>query len=77
VNSITAILTPDADGTLHIPVPPGLRGARVKVQATFEAADPADPAELARLRGFGAFKGKIILAPDFDDELADFREYME
>ena len=26
---------------------------------------------------FGALKGKILLAPDFDEPLDDFRDYME
>ena len=37
MSTITAILEADADGTLHLPLPPELRRSRVKVTATLEA----------------------------------------
>lgn len=38
MSTITAILEPDADGTLHLPVPVELRRGKVKVIATLESA---------------------------------------
>ena len=72
MSTIAAILDADPDGSLHLPLPPELRGAKVKVNATLEAAEPAK----ARPR-FGCLAGKIALAPDFDAPLEDFKEYTE
>ena len=36
MSTVTAILEPDADGTVHVPVPAGLPQGKVKVTATFE-----------------------------------------
>ena len=72
MSTITAILEPDADGSLRLPLPPELRHTPVRITATLEAA----PAFGARPR-FGCLAGKIQLAPDFDEPLADFKEYME
>lgn len=72
MSTITAILEPEADGSLRLPLPPELRHTPVKITATLEAA----PAPGARPR-FGCLAGKIQLAPDFDEPLADFKEYME
>ena len=41
MSTITAILEPDADGTLHLPLPAELRRGMVKVEAKLEAA-PAE-----------------------------------
>jgi hypothetical protein len=70
MSTITAILVPDADGSLRLPLPPELHHTTVKVTATVE------PAFAARPR-FGCLAGKIELAADFDEPLEDFREYME
>ncbi len=72
MSTITAILDPEADGSLRLPLPPELRHAPVKVTATLEAAS----ASVARPR-FGCLAGKIRLAPDFDEPLEDFKEYVE
>jgi hypothetical protein len=40
MSTITAILEPAPDGTLHLPVPEGLKSRRVRVTATLEAAEP-------------------------------------
>lgn len=48
MRTFTAILEPAADGTLHLPIPEELRGARIKVVATLEAA----PDETQGLFGF-------------------------
>jgi len=66
MNTITAILEPDADGTVHLPLPLDLRHSRVRVTATLEADDgrKTDPlsgreaamAALKRLRARGTFR---------------------
>jgi hypothetical protein len=64
MSKITAILEADADGTLHLPVPPELRNTKVRVTATLEAATGTaaerrqTPLEaLKELRKLGTFKG--------------------
>jgi hypothetical protein len=64
VSTITAILEPDADGTVHLPLPSELRNSRVRVTATLEAASDQDLppsreavlAALGRLRARGTFR---------------------
>jgi hypothetical protein len=70
MSTITAILEPDADGTLHLPVPAELRHGKVKVEATLEPAEPQTPPCAGSLKGFW-------MMPDFDEPLDDFKEYME
>ena len=73
MSTISLILTPEADGTLHLPLPEELRGRKVKVEATLE---PAEREPVGQLKGFGALKGEIWMAPDFDEPLDDFAEDM-
>jgi hypothetical protein len=49
MGTITAILEPDADGTLHLPAPDDLRNGRVKVIATLEREPLADMPEGTKL----------------------------
>jgi len=70
MSKITAILEADADGTLHLPLPPELRNAKVRVTATLEAAPETSTEEkrtpleaLKELRKLGTFK-------DIDDPVA-------
>lgn len=42
MNTITVILEPDADGSLHLPLPPELRHGKVKVQAKLEPVPESD-----------------------------------
>lgn len=74
MSTITAILEPDADGTLHLPVPQELRCGKVRITATMEAAAGASP----RAKG-GVWSGRpgFWMAADFDAPVEDFREYME
>ncbi len=74
MSTITAILEPDPDGSLHLPLPPELRGGKVHVTATLLPIPLEDPQPK---RGFGALKEKFWMAPDFDEPLDDFKEYME
>jgi len=70
MSTFTAILDPDADGSIHLPLPPSLRDAPVRVTATLEAATSASRPV------FGCLRGKVEMAPDFDEPLDDFRDYM-
>jgi hypothetical protein len=62
MSTLTAILEPDADGTLHLPLPDHLRHGKVKIVATLENAPENEsgtgtPLEaLKELRKLGAFK---------------------
>lgn len=67
----TAILEPQKDGSLHLPLPPELRAGKVRVEAKLEAVVSAPQ------RRFGCLAGKIQLASDFDAPLDDFKAYME
>ena len=77
MSTITAILEADADGTLHLPLPAELRHGKIKVEAKLEAAVQPPPDEgTGSLKGFGCLRGKIRMAPDFDEPLEDFKDYM-
>lgn len=48
MSTITAILLPDPDGTLHVPLPPDLRSGKVEIQAILRAASsPESPPSTA------------------------------
>ena len=73
VSTITAILEPHADGSLHLPLPAEFRHRRVRVEATLEAADESESTPrlatpemlgqrreaLAALRALGGLKDVI------------------
>ena len=42
MSTISAILEPDVDGTLHLPIPPEMRSSKVKVTATLERMGASD-----------------------------------
>jgi hypothetical protein len=79
MSTITAILEPDADGTLHLPLPEELRRGKVEVTTTLKPAGGGfpDSAPSASLKGFGCLHGKISMSQDFDAPLEDFRDYRE
>ncbi len=76
MNTIRMTLEPSDDGSLHLPLPPGLRQGRIRVEASLELVD-------ARVRqGAKAGLWKQLAAPfqiadDFDEPLEDFKDYME
>ena len=74
MSTITAILAPDADGALHLPLPEELRHRKIRITATMEPAAEGSPRAKA-----GVWSGRpgFWMAPDFDAPLDDFREYME
>lgn len=78
MSTITVIMEPAADGTLHLPVPAEWRYQRIRVKAEMEPleAETNEDAAASNLKGFGCLKGKIRMAPDFDEPLEDFKEYM-
>jgi hypothetical protein len=43
MSTITAVLQPDADGSLHLPLPPELRQGLVRVEAKLEAVPVVVP----------------------------------
>lgn len=47
MSTITAILEPDADGTLHLPLPESLRHGKVEITATIRATNETKPPETA------------------------------
>jgi hypothetical protein len=78
MSTITAILEPDADGTLHLPVPPAWRNQAIRVKAELEPVGSTPEAQSHdSLKGFGCMRGKISMTPDFDEPLEDFRDYTE
>ena len=78
MSTISAILEPDADGTLHLPLPAAWRKLPIRVRADLEPvsaqAEAVGPAE--NLKGFGCLRGRIRMAADFDEPLEDFKDYM-
>lgn len=73
MNAITVIVESDAEGILHIPLPPEMRHGKVRVEAKLEPE---------RRGGVipGLWKdlpGKFWMSEDFDEPLEDFKEYME
>lgn len=78
MSTISAILTPAPDGTLHLPLPSAWRHLSIRVKAELEPVTAEAPEDSARpkFKGFGCLKGKIWMSPDFDEPLEDFKEYM-
>ncbi len=80
MNLITTIIEPDADGTLHLPLPKAWQHQSIRVRAELEPCGVASEREMAgsveNLKGFGCLRGKISLSPDFDEPLEDFKDYM-
>lgn len=83
VKMIAEIMEPNADGTLHLPLPAAWRDRPIRVTAELEPVESRAPtmsetdSGASGLRGFGCLKGKIWLARDFDEPLEDFKEYSE
>lgn len=50
MSTITAILEPDVDGTLHLPLPADMRSSKVKVVATLEVAGSSHGNPAAKLK---------------------------
>jgi hypothetical protein len=80
MNTISAIIEPHEDGTLHLPLPEAWRHRAIRVKAELEPVDAttiqAVPGEANPLKGFGSLRGKITISPDFDEPLEDFKDYI-
>jgi hypothetical protein len=63
MSTITAILEPDSDGCLHLPVPEELRGGKVKVVASLESASIGVDMPSARIV-MGEFGRRVLVAPE-------------
>lgn len=72
MNTITAILEPDADGTPHLPLPENLRQGKVIVTATLALAHPKEEprAQAGVWRDLPGF----WMSPNFDEPLEEFVE---
>jgi hypothetical protein len=73
MSTITAILEPDEDGTLHLPVPEDLKCGKIRVVATLEPAETLSP-EMHPL--LGIWQGDLVFAPDWDAPLDDLKPYL-
>lgn len=69
MNTGTAILEPDADGTLHLPVPAEWLNRPVRVKASLELVEARENPATFDLRGFGCLKGRIEYSLDFNEPL--------
>ncbi len=80
MNLISTIIEPDADGTLHLPVPKAWQHQAIRVRAEIEPVGVASAWETEGaakdLKGFGCLRGKISWSADFDEPLEDFKDYM-
>jgi len=76
MSTITAILEPSADGTLHLPVPAAWCKLSIRIKAELEPVpQEPKPAAPSSLKGFGCLRGRISMAEDFDEPMDDFKEY--
>jgi hypothetical protein len=72
MNKFTTIARPEADGTIHIPVPEELKGAKIKLEISMEPLAREQPQKAFE---FGCMPG-IWMSDDFDEPLEDFKDYM-
>jgi len=76
MSSFTAILDPQAHGTLHLPLPSDWLKYRVCVSAQLEPIKSMPVEPEFSLKGFGCLRGKITLFSGFGDPIEDFKEYI-
>lgn len=67
MSTISAILEPDADGTLHLPLPVELRGGKVRVEAQVEAMEASMLGEEQRKRELLEIMTRIRARNPFKD----------
>ena len=77
MSTITLVLEPSADGTLHLPIPAEWRNQQIRVKAEMEPVTASSGSSAGNLKGFGCLKGQIQMAEDFDEPLEDFKDYMK
>lgn len=79
MSTITAILEPDSDGTLHLPLPLELRRGKVRVEAKLEPA-PGETSEAVRQERLASIMEQIRARNPFSvikDPVAWQREMRE
>ena len=76
MSSFTAILDPQAHGTLHLPLPSDWLKYRVCVSAQLEPIKSMPIERERESKGFGCLRGKITMLLGFDDPIEDFKEYI-
>ena len=74
MSTIKATLEPDADGTLHLPLPPELRQGKVKVEAKVESASAGVGQAVPGL--WKKYPDRFWMSADFDEPLEDCKEYI-
>jgi hypothetical protein len=80
MSTLTAVVEPDINGTIHILMPKEMRGGKVKIVAMLERVTPAEGTKeypTVVNRKAGSLAGEIWMSPDFDEPLEEFKEYME
>ncbi len=80
MSAFSAVLAPSPDGTLHVPIPEnwiqrGVKAVLIKADIEPLGVTGVNPGQNEALKGFGCLRGKVSLAPDFDEPIADFKEY--
>jgi len=70
MSTIRAILEPDADGTLHLPLPPELRNHPIKVTAELEPVTVPDARPQSGL--WKDLPNRFWISADFEAPLEDF-----
>lgn len=80
MSAFSAVLAPSSDGTLHVPIPEnwikqGVTAVLIKADIEPLGGINLNPEQNKALKGFGCLRGKVSLAPDFDEPIADFKEY--
>ena len=63
MSTITAIIEPDSDGCVRLPVPEEMRGGNVKVIASLESVQTGVEAPPSRLV-MGEFGRRVLVAPE-------------
>lgn len=77
MNTISAILMPSSDGTLHLPLPAAWRHQSIRVKAELEPVTQEAVPKRAKAGLWKDMPGEYWMAADFNAPLEDFREYME
>lgn len=74
MSTVDLILTPQPDGSIHLPLPPELRSATIHVRAELEPVEQTPEPITPGL--WENIPGTFWMAPDFDGPLEDFKDYM-
>ncbi len=75
MNTLKITLEVQPDGTVHLPLPPELQKGKVYVEAKLSSIEPV--LNQVKVGLWENLPGPFWIAPDFDEPIADFQEYME